>query len=154
MDDSKGEKTESPTIGISLNMQYAGGRTAVFQTYVPQDVTVEGLNVILDKFNSVGDRAEAYYAQEQARRQLEVEEKAVTNMSRRLEEVDDNIRMKLIADGGKRNPKMSGQDAVAKKQAQDTLEEGHRRVAEAKKFLAELIVKAGNRDGASSPADR
>ena len=151
MDDVKG-KVESPTLGISLNAQFAAGRSVVFQTYVPQDVNPEGLAIILQKLNWVADQEEAYYAQEQARRQLEVEEKAVANMQRRLSEVDDNIRMKMAA-GERRNPKLSGQDEMQKKQAFDTLEEGKRRVAECKKHLAELIVKAGNRDGASSPAN-
>ena len=151
MDDVKG-KVESPTLGISLNAQFAAGRSVVFQTYVPQDVNPEGLAIILQKLNWVADQEEAYYAQEQARRQLEVEEKAVANMQRRLSEVDDNIRMKMAA-GERRNPKLSGQDEMQKKQAFDTLEEGKRRVAECKKHLSELIVKAGNRDGASSPAN-
>ena len=152
MSDEKG-KVESPVIGLSLNAQFAGGRTVVFQTHVPQDVTVDGLNVILDKLNSVADRAEAYYAQEQARRHLEVEEKAVANMTRRLADVEDNIRAKAMADP-RRNPKDSSKDLMDKKQAFDTLEEGKRRVEECRKHLADLIVKAGNRDGASSPADR
>ena len=151
MDDVKG-KVESPTLGISLNAQFAAGRSVVFQTYVPQDVNPEGLAIILQKLNWVADQEEAYYAQEQARRQLEVEEKAVANMQRRLSEVDDNIRLRMVA-GERRNPKLSGQDEMQKKQAFDTLEEGKRRVAECKKHLAELIVKAGNRDGASSPAN-
>ena len=151
MDDAKG-KVESPTLGISLNAQFAAGRTVVFQTYVPQDVNPEGLAVILQKLNWVADQEEAYYAQDQARRQLEVEEKAVANMSRRLDEVEGNIR--IAAGGtGKRNYVPSQKDEIQKKQAYDTLEEGKRRVAECRKHLAELIVKAGNRDGASSPAN-
>jgi hypothetical protein len=151
MDDAKG-KVESPTIGISLNAQFAAGRTVVFQTYVPQDVTVDGINAILDKLNAVGDRAEAYYAQDQARRQLEVEENAATNIVRRLSEVEDNIKMKALVDG-RRNPKPSSTDMVQKKQALDSVEESKRRIAACKKHLAELIEKAGNRDGASSPAN-
>jgi hypothetical protein len=151
MDDAKG-KTESPVIGLSLNAQFAAGRTVVFQTHVPQDVTAEGLGVILEKLNGVADREEAFYAQEQARRQLEVEEKATANMVRRLSEVETNMQIRATVEG-KRNPKPSGQDLMAKKQAQDTLEEGKRRVAECRKHLAELIKRAG-RDGASSPADR
>lgn len=151
MDDAKG-KTESPTIGISLNMQFAAGRTVVFQTFVPQDVNVDGLNVILDKLNSVGDRAEAFYAQDQARKQLEVEENAATNIVRRLSEVESNIQIKAAGDG-KRIPKPSAQDEVAKKQALDNVAESKRRIATCKKYLAELIEKAGNRDGASSPAN-
>lgn len=146
MDDAKG-KVESPTIGISLNAQFAAGRTVVFQTYVPQDVTTEGVSAILDKFNAVVDRDEAYYAQEQARRQLEVDEKAVANMARRLDEVDA-LHQSRMTGTGKRNPQLSGNDVRERKQAVDTLEEGKRRVTEAKKFLGELIVKAGNRDGA------
>jgi hypothetical protein len=151
MDEAKG-KVESPVIGLSLNAQFAAGRTVVFQTHVPQDVTAEGLGVILEKLNGVADREEAFYAQEGARRQLEVEKKAVANMARRLSEVDTNIQTKMLAEG-KRNPKLSAQDEMQKKQARDTLEEGKRRVAECEVFLAELIRKAG-RDGASSPADR
>lgn len=151
MDDAKG-KVESPTIGISLNAQFAGGRTVVFQTYVPQDIVAAGLDVILDKLNGVADRQEAYYAQDQARKQLEVEQKATDNIARRLLDVEDNIRTKMLADG-RRNPKTSALDEQQKKQAIDTLAEGRRRVEECKKHLADLIKKAGNRDGASSPAN-
>jgi hypothetical protein len=152
MADDKG-KVEVPSIGVSLNLQYAAGRTVVFQTHVPQSISVEGLDVILDKFNAVGDRAEAYYAQEQARRQLEVETKSLNNLIRRLAEVDDNMRLKAAQDN-RRNYKPSPQDEVQKKQALDNLEESKRRVAECTAFLEELVKKAGNRDGASSPADR
>jgi hypothetical protein len=151
MDDAKG-KVESPTIGISLNAQFAAGRTVVFQTYVPLDMTPEGLSVILQKLNGVADKEEAFYAQDQARKQLEVEENAAANIARRLAEVESNIQTKAIADG-RRNPKPSGQDMVAKKQALDTVEESKRRIAACKKHLAELVEKAGNRDGASSPAN-
>jgi|HubBroStandDraft_1064217.scaffolds.fasta_scaffold97413_4 hypothetical protein len=152
MDDAKG-KVESPVIGISLNAQFSAGRTVVFQTHMPQDVTAEGLGIILQKLNSVADREEAYYAQEQARRQLEVEENAAANITRRLEEAESNIRLKAEA-GGKRNPAPSANELMARKQALDSVEESKRRVAACRKHLAELIVKAGNRDGASSPANR
>jgi hypothetical protein len=151
MDEAKG-KVESPTIGISLNAQFAAGRTVVFQTFVPQDMTPEGLSVILQKLNGVADQEEAFYAQDQARKQLEVEENAAANIARRLEEVETNIQMKAIGEG-KRNPKPSGQDAVAKKQALDSVEESKRRIKACKKFLDELIAKAGNRDATSSPAN-
>lgn len=150
MSDEKG-KTESPTIGISLNAQFAAGRTVVFQTYVPQDVMAEGLGVILEKLNGVADREEAFYAQEQARQQLKVEERASENMARRLSEVESRIQDK--ASDGKRIQRLSGNEEKEKKQAYDTLEEGKRRVAECKAHLADLIKRAG-RDGASSPTDR
>lgn len=151
MDGEKG-KAESPTIGISLNAQFSAGRTVVFQTYVPQDVTGEGLGVILQKLNAVADGEEAFYAQEQARRQLEVEENAGANILRRLQEVESGIQAR--AEGtGKRRPEPSGNELKEKKQAYDNVEESKRRIAACKKHLAELIKKAGNRDGASSPAD-
>lgn len=149
MDDAKG-KVESPVIGISLNAQFSAGRTVVFQTHVPQDVTAEGVAAILQKLNGVADQEEAFYAQEQARRSVEVEERATASMQRRLEEVDAG---KQNADPRKRNTPVSEKDVRERKQVLDTLEEGKRRVREAKKFLAELIEKAGNRDGASSPAN-
>jgi hypothetical protein len=149
MDDEKG-KVESPTIGISLNAQFSAGRTVVFQTYVPQSVTGEGISIILQKLNWVADREEAFYAQDQARKQLEVEENAALNMMRRLSEVESNIR---LAAGDKRLPKPSANDLREKKQVSDTIEESKRRIAACKKHLAELIEKAGNRDGASSPAN-
>ncbi len=152
MDDEKG-KVESPTIGISLNAQFAAGRTVVFQTYCPQDVTPQGIATIVEKLNWVADREEAFYAQDQARKQLEVEENAAANIVRRLSEVEANMQLKAASDGQRRNPKPSAQDEVQKKQALDSVEESKRRVAACNKFLAELIVKAGNRDGASSPAN-
>lgn len=148
MSEEKG-KVESPAIGLSVRAQYSAGRETVFQLYFPMDVTPDGINSMLDKVNGVVDRAEAYYAQEQARRQLEVEEKAVVNMARRLAEVDGRQQ----EDPRKRKTGLSEKDVKDRIQAMDTLEEGKRRVAECKKFLAELIVKAGNRDGAASPTN-
>ena len=134
-------------------MQFAAGRQVVFQTHLPQECSVEELNTLLDKMNAVADRAEAFYAQDQARRQLEVEENALANITRRLLEVESNIQIKSIADG-RRNPKLSAQDEMAKKQALDSVEESKKRVVTCRKFLQDLIEKAGNRDGASSPANR
>ena len=151
MDDSKGAEGQ-PALGISLSLQYAGGRTAVFQTHVPQETTEKDINILFDRLNAVADRAEAFYAQDQARRQLEVEEKALANMVARLSEVESNMQLAASADG-RRLPKPSAQDEKARKQAFDTLEESKRRVAECRTFLADLIKKAGNRDGASSPAN-
>lgn len=152
MTEYKGEAAD-PALGISVELQYAGGRKAVFQTYVPRVASEEEINVILDKVNAVADRAEAYYAQEQARRQLEVEENAAANIVRRLSEVESNIQLKSTAEGGRRNPKLSAQDEMQKKQALDSVEESKKRVAVCKAHLADLIKKAGNRDGASSPAN-
>lgn len=152
MEQGKGGET-APALGVSLEMQYAGGRRMVLQTHVPQDVSGAELDGLLDKLNASADRAEAYYAQEQARRQLEVEEKALMNFKRRLIQLDDNIRLKATADG-RRTYKPSAKDEMDRKQALDTLDEGERRVAEARKFLDELIGKAGNRDGASGAANR
>jgi hypothetical protein len=152
MDGSKGA-IETPALGVSLKAQYARGREFVFQTHVAQEIAGTDLDALLDKLNGSADRAEAFYAQDQARRQLEVEEKALENIVRRLGEVEANIQIKAAADN-RRNARPSPQDEVAKKQALDSVEESKRRVAECKKYLAELIKKAGNRDGASSPANR
>lgn len=150
MDDLKGEA--APALGISVSAQYATGRTVVFQTHVDQNISAADLNALLDKTNEAADRQEAFYAIDQAQRQLEVEENATLNMARRLEEAEANIQMKMTAEG-KRNPKLSAQDAMQKKQALDTLAEGKKRVEIARKFLEELKQKAGNRDGAPSPAN-
>ena len=149
MDDSKGETVKVPALGISISAQYATGRTVVFQTHVDLETSKDDLIRIVDKLNAIADRDEAFYAIEQAERQLEVETNATKNMARRLEEIETNISIKMTAEG-KRNPKLSAQDEMQKKQARDTLEEGKKRVAIAQKFLDELKQKAGNRDGADS----
>ena len=139
MDDAKG-KVESPTIGISLNAQFAAGRTVVFQTFVPQDINAEGLKIILQKLNSVADCEEAFYAQDQARKQLEVEENAAANIARRLEEVEGNMKL-AMAGTNKRNPEPSKNDMMAKKQALDSVEESNKRIAACKKYLADLVKR-------------
>ncbi len=136
-----------------MNAQFAAGRQVVFQTHYPQDVSVEELNAALDKMNAAVDRAEAFYAQEQARKQMEVEVQAQVNIARRLGEVESNIQLKAMADN-RRNPKPSAQDEVQKKQALDTLEESKKRVKLCEEHLKDLIRKAGNRDGAASTTDR
>jgi hypothetical protein len=150
MTEVKGET--APALGISLSMQYAGGRTVVFQTHVAQEASQADVDKILDKLNGSADRAEAFYAQEQARRQLEVEEKALVNIKRRLGEVDALIQDQA-ARSPKRNQTVGDKEARERKQALDNIAEGERRVAECKGFLADLVKKAGNRDGASSPTD-
>ena len=147
MDDSKGET--APALGISLSAQFAQARSVVFQTHVALDVGKATLDQLMDKLNAVADRQEAYYAIEGAQKQLEVETNALQNYARRLEEIEVNITTKMTAEG-RRNPKLTAQDEMQKKQARDTLEEGHKRVAIAQKFLDELKQKAGNRDGANS----
>lgn len=153
MNGSKGETVETPALGVSMELQYAGGRKMVFQTHVAQDTDSATLDGLLDKMNASADRAEAYYAQEQARRQLEVEELAATNIAKRLSEVEANIQTKSVAEGGRRNPQLSAKELMDKKQALDSVEESRRRVAVCKAHLADLIKKAGNRDGTSSPTD-
>jgi len=152
MSDLKGVDT-APALGVSMNAQFAAGRQVVFQTHVPQDVSIDDLNKLLDTMNEAADRAEAYYAQEQARRQLEVENNALTNIVRRLNEVEGNIQLKAAADN-RRNPKLSAQDEMQKKQALDSVEESKKRVKVCADHLADLIKKAGNRDGAASSANR
>lgn len=151
MSDLKGDAT-APALGVSLNAQFAAGRQVVFQTHVPQDVSLVELNNLLDTMNAAVDRAEAYYAQEQARKQLEVETNAMLNIARRLREVENNMQVKAMADN-RRNPKPSPQDEVQKKQALDTLEESKKRVDLCNGHLQDLIKKAGNRDGAASSTD-
>lgn len=147
MDDAKG-KVDFPAIGMSVSMQYAAGRQVVFQMHFPMDVKLEGISSMLERFNAAADREEAFYAQEQARRQLEVENKAVVNMQRRLNEVDAAKQ----EDPRKRNASITEREVKERRQVLDTLEEGKRRVAECEAFLAELIRKAG-RDGAHSSPD-
>ena len=147
MDDSKGGTATA--LGISLSAQFAQARSVVFQTHVGLDVSKETLDQLMDKLNAVADRQEAFYAIEGAQKQLEVETNALQNYARRFEEIEANIQIKMTAEG-KRNPKLTAQDEVQKKQARDTLEEGKKRVAIAQKFLDELKQKAGNRDGANS----
>ena len=149
MDETKGVVT-APALGVSLNAQFAAGRQVVFQTHVAQDISEDELNKLLDTMNAVADRAEAYYGQDQARKQLEVEEKALLNMTRRLSEIEGNIRIKAAQDNRRGGYKPSATEEVQKKQAYDTLEEGKSRVATCRQYLDELIRKAGNRDGTAS----
>lgn len=150
MDDLKGET--APALGISVEAQYSTGRKVVFQSHVDQATSAEDISKLLDKVNGVVDRQEAYYAIDQAQRQLEVEENALFNFAQRLNDIEGNIQIKMTAEG-RRNPKVTAQDEIQKKQALDTLEHGKKRVEIAKKFLEELKQKAGNRDGAPSPAN-
>ena len=153
MTDGKGEAAD-PALGISLELQYAGGRKVVFQTFVARETPQEGIDAILDRLNGSADRAEAYYAQEQAKRQLEVEENAQANIVRRLSEVEGNIQLKASQENRRGGYRPSVKDEMDKKQAHDTVEESRRRVKACRDHLDELIRKAGDRDGTSSAANR
>lgn len=151
MDEAKGEET-APALGVSLELQYAGGRKVVMQTHLPQTASSGEIDALLDKLNYSADRQEAFYAQEQARRQLEVEENALTNIQERFGFVDAKYNDRASGDG-RRVPKLSDNDVKERKQALDNVEASKKRVATCKAYLAELIAKAGNRDGAASTAN-
>jgi hypothetical protein len=153
MDDSKGET--APALGVSINAQVSPTRQLTLQTFVDRDEPQGVIDALLDKMNTSLDRLEAFYAIENAENQLEVDTNVLTNVTRRLAEVEDNIRLKAASETGRRNPlKLSAQEEVQKKQAHDSIEEAKRRIAVDKAIVAKLKKKAGNRDGTSSPADR
>jgi hypothetical protein len=152
MDDSKGETT--PALGISINAQVGPVRQITFQAFIERDETPAAIDNLLDKMNASLDRQEAYYQIEAAENQLEVDTNVLTNITRRLGEVEDNIRTKAMADGRRTPYKLTAQDEVQKKQALDSVEEAKRRIEIDKAVIAKLKQKAGNRDGTSSPANR
>lgn len=153
MDDSKGET--APALGISINAQIAPARQITFQSFIDRDAEGADIDKLLDKMNASLDRAAAFYEMEEELKRIEVDENVLVNITNRLAEVEDNIRLKAASDTGRRNPlKLSSQEEMQKKQAHDSLAEAKRRVEAGKARLAELKKKAGNRDVASSPANR
>ena len=153
MDDSKGET--APALGISINAQVSPRRQITVQSFVDRDASGAEIDNLLDKMNASLDRQEAFYAIEDAENQLEVDSNVLVNITRRLAEVEDNIRLKAGSETGRRAPyKPSAQEEVAKKQAHDSLAEAKKRVEIDKVIIAKLKMKAGNRDGTSSPANR
>jgi hypothetical protein len=153
MDDLKGET--APALGISINAQVAAARQITMQSFIDRDASGAEIDKLLDKLNASLDRQVAFYEIEEEEKRIEVDRNVLTNVSKRLAEVEDNIRLKAGSAEGRRNPlKLSTQEEVQKKQAYDSLEEAKRRVAVGEARLVELRKKAGNRDVASSPADR
>lgn len=152
MSDEKG-KVETPSIGVSLNAQFASGRALVFQTHVPQSITVDGINAILDKFNSSVDRAEAFYKIEELENSLERDKQILYSIQHNMQEVEANMAAKYEASGRRQPFKMSPQEVVQKKQAQDNVVRQTEIVKLSERRLAEAREKAGNRDGAPSPAN-
>ena len=149
MTDSKGET--APALGISINAQVSPTRQITMQSFVDRDASGDEINGLLDKMNTSLDRQAAYYEIDEELKRLEVDKNVLTNITRRLAEVEDNIRLKAAASGERRNPlKLSSQEEMQKKQANDSLEEAKKRVREGEARIAELRKKAGNRDGANS----
>jgi hypothetical protein len=153
MDDSKGET--APALGISINAQVAAARQITMQSFIDRDASGADIDKLLDKLNASLDRQVAFYEIEEEEKRLEVDVKVLRDISKRLADVEDNIRLKAASETGRRNPiKLSSQEEMQKKQAFESLEEAKRRVAAGEARIVELRKKAGNRDVASSPADR
>jgi len=153
MDDSKGETAQA--LGISINAQVAPARQITFQSFVDRDAPSDQIDTLLDKWNASLDRQVAFYEIEEELKRIEVDKNVLVNITNRLAEVEDNIRLKASSETGRRGPfKLSAQEEVQKKQANDSLKEAKKRVEDGMTRLAELKKKAGNRDGASSPANR
>lgn len=149
MDDSKGET--APALGISINAQVAPARQITMQSFIDRDASGAEIDTLLDKLNASLDRQVAFYEIEEEEKRVEVDRNVLANVSKRLAEVEDNIRLKAGSVEGRRNPlKLSSQEEMQKKQAYDSLEEAKRRVAVGEARIVELRKKAGNRDGANS----
>ena len=151
MDDSKGET--APALGISINAQVAPTRQVTLQSFIDRDASGADIDKLMDKLHASLDRTSAFYEMEEEAKRIEVDENVRANITNRLAEVEDNIRLKAGADT-RRVYKPNAQEEVQKKQAHDSLKEAQRRVKAGKDRLAELKKKAGNRDVTSSPADR
>jgi hypothetical protein len=124
------------------------------QSFIDRDASGAEIDELLDKLNASLDRQVAFYEIEEEEKRIEVDRNVLTNVTRRLAEVEDNIRLKAASETGRRNPiKLSSQEEMQKKQAHDSLAEAKKRVADGEARLVELRKKAGNRDGANSPAD-
>lgn len=153
MDESKGET--APALGISINAQVAPARQITMQSFIDRDAPGADIDALLDRLNASLDRQAAYYEIEEELKRVEVDRNVLANVTKRLAEVEDNIRLKSQSETGRRNPlKLSSQEEMQKKQAYDSLEEAKRRVKAGEDRIAELKKKAGNRDVTSSPADR
>jgi hypothetical protein len=149
MDDSKGDT--APALGISVNAQVAPTRQITMQSFIDRDAPGADIDTLLDKLNASLDRQVAFYEIDEEEKRLEVDRNVLANVSKRLAEVEDNIRIKAGSVEGRRNPlKLSSQEEMQKKQAYDSLEEAKRRVAVGEARIVELRKKAGNRDGANS----
>jgi regulator of replication initiation timing len=143
-----------PALGISVNANIDARRQYVFQTYVDASASVADINVTLDKVNAVIDRAVAFYQIEELENTLERDKQILYSINHNMGEVEENMRMKYEATG-KRGPfKMSPQEVVQKKQAQDNVKRQTEIVSLSEKRLAEAKAKAGTRDVAPSPTDR
>lgn len=151
MTELKGET--APALGISLNAQFAAGRQVVFQTHVAQETAPEEINRLLDKMNAAVDRQEAFYRIEELENALERDKQILYSITHNMENVEQNMQLKYEARGKRGEFKLSPQEAIQKKQAQDNLVRQTEIVKLAEKRLADAKEKAGNRDGAPSPAN-
>ena len=151
MSEAKGET--APALGVSINAQFAAGRQIVFQTHVDQEIAPKKLQELLIKFNNAIDKEEAFYEINDEMKRLEVDRNVLTNITRRLDEVETNMQAVAVA-SGKREHKPTQKDLNDKKQAQDSLAEAKKRVKDGEARIAALKEKAGNRDVPSSAADR
>lgn len=150
MDETKGV---APALGISVNAQVDARRQIVFQTHVDAASTVEDINKLLDKLNTTVDRQVAFYQIEELENALERDTQILYSINHNMAEVEANARMKYEATGKRSEFKLSVQETMQKKQAQDNVTRQTEIVALARKRLAEAKAKAGIRDGASGPAN-
>ncbi len=131
-----------PAIGVSYKATPANDRELVFQTHVPQDVSLEDLNKLLDTFataaNRQGDRVlliqlkNELEKHEKHRRQMEED---VTNIARREQDQWEET--------GKRGPfKLSQKTATAKAQAEGNIKRWDEEIAKLKEQIQETEARA------------
>ena len=149
-----GVKGVAAALGVSLNAQIDARRQVVFQTHIDADTSQKDLDKLLDGLSASVDRQVAFYQIEELENAVERDKQILYSIQHNLEEVVGNMRLKYEASGRRGVFKMSHTEEMQKKQAHDTLKRQSEIVTLSERRLQEAKAKAGNRDGAPSPADR
>lgn len=149
MSEGKPEEVRSsegvvPVVRIHQSFPLGGqGAVMIFETYVPQDITVPQVNRIVDKLEAVAGRQMLKGTVAVKKGQLEQAEIQARNMARDITNIEQHYQRKLDEElaAGRRKPSfMNAKELQDKRTVEQSMEVNNDTIARLKKEIAELMA--------------
>jgi hypothetical protein len=146
--------TETPTasepaaaLGISYSVQIDAKRSLVFQTHVPQGVTVRSLHFLTDALASVGERQIVKQDLVELTKQLNQHETALTRFIQDLAKVDEKFKQDWDLSQRKGEIKLNSSDAATRNTLVTSQARYREEIVKIKAEMADCQAKINFGDG-------
>ena len=134
---------KDPSIGVSYNVQIAGSKSLVLQTFVARDADIAALNAALDKMRVAAERQAAFAALVDLQKELKQNEEFQARHAERMAQVDENLKAAWGRGNRKGDIVLTAKERTEQQQAYANAEELKRIHAKLVKSIADVEATIG-----------